>query len=196
MGAYRAATELGLGIPDDFSIVGFDNQELIAANLFPGLTTVALPHYEMGDWAVDSLVRLLHGEADPECPLTNPRFSTAHSSFEVQSPRHTPTERCTMLRLASSWVWDFWIADDGDRYHLFFLKASRALLDPDRRHWRATIGHATSTDLSSWTEHADAVIPDDSPAFDDLATWTGSVVRTTPASGGCSTPRSAEPKGA
>lgn len=82
-----------------------------------------------------------------------------------------------MLRLASSWVWDFWTADDGDRYHLFFLKASRALVDPDRRHWRATIGHATSTDLSSWTEHADAVLPDDSPAFDDLATWTGSVVR-------------------
>ncbi|MGI5189765.1 glycosyl hydrolase family 32 [Promicromonospora sp. CA-289599] len=82
-----------------------------------------------------------------------------------------------MLRLASSWIWDFWIADDGDRYHLFFLKASRALIDPDRRHWRATIGHATSTDLSSWTEHADAVLPDDSPAFDDLATWTGSVVR-------------------
>jgi beta-fructofuranosidase len=82
-----------------------------------------------------------------------------------------------MLRLASSWVWDFWIADDGDRYHLFFLKASRALLDPDRRHWRATIGHATSTDLVTWTEHADALIPDDSPAFDDLATWTGSVIR-------------------
>lgn len=82
-----------------------------------------------------------------------------------------------MLRLASSWVWDFWIADDGDRYHLFFLKASRALMDPDRRHWRATIGHATSADLANWTEHADAVIPDDSPAFDDLATWTGSVVR-------------------
>lgn len=82
-----------------------------------------------------------------------------------------------MLRLASSWVWDFWIADDGDDYHLFFLKASRALLDPDRRHWRATIGHATSKDLRQWTEHADAVIPDDSPAFDDLATWTGSVVR-------------------
>lgn len=82
-----------------------------------------------------------------------------------------------MLRLASSWVWDFWFADDGDRYHLFFLKASRALRDPDRRHWRATIGHATSTDLTNWTEHADAVIPDDSPAFDDLATWTGSVVR-------------------
>jgi sucrose-6-phosphate hydrolase SacC (GH32 family) len=82
-----------------------------------------------------------------------------------------------MLRLTSSWVWDFWLADDGDRYHLFFLKASRALLDPDRRHWRATIGHATSADLRTWTEEVDALLPDDSPAFDDLATWTGSVVR-------------------
>ncbi|MCU1525783.1 MAG: transcriptional regulator, LacI family [Microbacteriaceae bacterium] len=64
MGAYRAAMELGLEIPRDLSIVGFDNQELIAANLFPGLTTVALPHYEMGAWAVETLVHLIHGEAE------------------------------------------------------------------------------------------------------------------------------------
>lgn len=82
-----------------------------------------------------------------------------------------------MLHLPSAWVWDFWTVDDGDRFHLYFLKASRALLDPDRRHWRATIGHATSTDLTTWTEHADALLPDEGPAFDDLATWTGSVVR-------------------
>ncbi|MEV3938469.1 LacI family DNA-binding transcriptional regulator [Glycomyces sp. NPDC049804] len=77
MGAYRAAAELGLDIPGDLSIVGFDNQELIAANLFPGLTTVALPHYEMGEWAVETLVRLLGGEAEIQndgptrldCPL-------------------------------------------------------------------------------------------------------------------------------
>jgi beta-fructofuranosidase len=82
-----------------------------------------------------------------------------------------------VFKLASSWVWDFWFADDGENYHLFFLKASRALIDPNRRHWRASIGHATSQNLVTWTEHADAIIPDDSPAFDDLATWTGSVVR-------------------
>lgn len=82
-----------------------------------------------------------------------------------------------MFRLAASWVWDFWFADDGDQFHLFFLKASRALHDPDRRHWRATIGHAVSTDLTEWTEVADAIVPSDAPAFDDLATWTGSVVR-------------------
>jgi beta-fructofuranosidase len=82
-----------------------------------------------------------------------------------------------VFRLASSWVWDFWLADDGATYHLFFLKASRALIDPDRRHRRATIGHATSADLVHWEEQADALVPGDEPAFDDLATWTGSVVR-------------------
>jgi len=82
-----------------------------------------------------------------------------------------------VLRLASSWVWDFWFADDGDRYHLFFLKASRALLDPDRRHWRASVGHATSHDLTTWVEHEDALVHSDEGSFDDLATWTGSVVR-------------------
>jgi beta-fructofuranosidase len=82
-----------------------------------------------------------------------------------------------VLRLSSSWVWDFWLADDGDRYHVFFLKASRALGDPERRHRRAGIGHAVSDDLRSWTEVADALVADDEPAPDDLATWTGSVVR-------------------
>ncbi|TDO46247.1 beta-fructofuranosidase [Kribbella sp. VKM Ac-2527] len=82
-----------------------------------------------------------------------------------------------MFKTSASWVWDFWFADDGERFHLFFLKASRALHDPDRRHWRATIGHAVSTDLVEWTEVADALVPSDGPAFDDLATWTGSVLR-------------------
>jgi beta-fructofuranosidase len=82
-----------------------------------------------------------------------------------------------VFTLPSSWVWDFWFADDGEQFHLFFLKASRALHDPDLRHWRATVGHAVSTDLRHWTEVADAIVPSDGPAFDDLATWTGSVLR-------------------
>jgi len=82
-----------------------------------------------------------------------------------------------MLRLPSAWTWDFWCADDGDVFHVFYLKASRALLDPDRRHSHASVGHAVSVDLRTWTEVADALVPADPPAFDDLATWTGSVVR-------------------
>jgi beta-fructofuranosidase len=82
-----------------------------------------------------------------------------------------------MLRLPYAWTWDFWFADDGELFHVFYLKASRALIDPNLRHWHATIGHAVSTDLRSWTEVPDALVPAQTPAFDDLATWTGSVVK-------------------
>jgi hypothetical protein len=82
-----------------------------------------------------------------------------------------------MFALPDSWVWDFWFADDGETYHLFFLYASKALHDPEARHYRASIGHAVSTDLVDWTRIEDALVRADAPAFDDLATWTGSVVR-------------------
>jgi len=64
MGAYRAAAELGLNIPTDLSIVGFDDQAPIPRSLFPTLTTVALPHYDMGAWAVNTLADLLAGHAE------------------------------------------------------------------------------------------------------------------------------------
>jgi LacI family transcriptional regulator len=54
-GAYQAAAELRRRIPDDLSIVSFDNDE-IAAYLRPGLTTVALPHEDMGRRAVEILL--------------------------------------------------------------------------------------------------------------------------------------------
>lgn len=62
MGAYEAIAEAGLSIPQDISVVGFDNQLNIADALRPALTTVQLPHYEMGAWAAE---RLLHA-IDPE----------------------------------------------------------------------------------------------------------------------------------
>lgn len=75
MGAYRAAAELGLRIPADLSVVGFDNQEIVADGLFPSLTTVALPHYEMGQWAMNHLIGILNDSENPAesavlpCPL-------------------------------------------------------------------------------------------------------------------------------
>jgi len=48
MGLYDGVRERGLTIPRDMAIAGFDNQEVIAAHLRPPLSTVALPHYELG----------------------------------------------------------------------------------------------------------------------------------------------------
>jgi LacI family transcriptional regulator len=59
MGAYQAAAELGLSIPGDLAIIGFDNQETIAPWLRPALTTMQLPHYAMGRWAAQHLLKLI-----------------------------------------------------------------------------------------------------------------------------------------
>lgn len=55
IGAYQALAEHGVRIPDDISIVSFDNDD-IAAYLRPGLTTIALPHEEMGRQSVRHLL--------------------------------------------------------------------------------------------------------------------------------------------
>jgi beta-fructofuranosidase len=82
-----------------------------------------------------------------------------------------------MLRLTGAWVWDFWLADDGRDFHLFFLQAPRDLGDPDARHHHVCVGHAASSDLRDWTVRCDAIRPAAGPAFDDIGTWTGSVIR-------------------
>jgi len=58
IGVLRAAQARGLRVPDDLSVVGFDDMEQ-AANVTPALTTVRQPLAEMGRTAVSLLVRLL-----------------------------------------------------------------------------------------------------------------------------------------
>ena len=81
------------------------------------------------------------------------------------------------FNLTDHWVWDFWLADDGEQHHLFYLHAPKSLGHPDLRHRNAKIGHATSTDLRSWTNHGRAFEPGLPGSFDGSATWTGSVVK-------------------
>ena len=82
-----------------------------------------------------------------------------------------------MFDLHDDWVWDFWTIRHGADHHLFFLHAPRTLGDPELRHVNARVGHAVSTDLRTWTRLPDALRPQPPPAFDDIATWTGSCVR-------------------
>lgn len=70
MGAYRAAAELGMSIPTDLSIIGFDNQELVCEGIYPTLSSVQLPHYEMGSRAVAQLLALTETPGRPPGPVT------------------------------------------------------------------------------------------------------------------------------
>ena len=60
-GAYQALREAGVTVPDDVSVVSFDDSDL-AAWLRPQLTSIALPHYQLGWQAVELL---LGGESEP-----------------------------------------------------------------------------------------------------------------------------------
>jgi len=67
IGAIQAARARGLRVPDDLSVVGFDDVEH-AAIVTPALTTVRQPLAEMGRTGVSLLMRLLEGQ----------RFETLH----------------------------------------------------------------------------------------------------------------------
>ncbi len=84
MGLYDGLRENGLSIPGDIAVVGFDNQEVIAAHLRPPLSTVSLPHYELGAAGVRMLLGL---EAAPDgaalkiaCPAVERASVAVHSA--------------------------------------------------------------------------------------------------------------------
>ena len=64
MGAYYALSNLNLSVPKDVAVMGFDNQEMIAAHLNPSLSTIELPHYEMGKWAFNYLLEHMDQESE------------------------------------------------------------------------------------------------------------------------------------
>ena len=63
---YEAARERSVGIGTDVSVISIDNQPLITNVLKPALTTLELPHYEMGFEAVHQLVAMIDDEAATE----------------------------------------------------------------------------------------------------------------------------------
>ncbi|XOQ64383.1 MAG: LacI family DNA-binding transcriptional regulator [Bifidobacterium crudilactis] len=72
-GVYQAAAWQGLTVGKDLSVVGVDNHQVIAETLSPRLTTVELPHYEMGCWGTRKLISLIEGKDVSEVapPVTN-----------------------------------------------------------------------------------------------------------------------------
>jgi DNA-binding LacI/PurR family transcriptional regulator len=83
IGAYRAIAEASLRIPDDISVIGFDDIA-VAAFVVPPLTTIRQPYLEIASDAVSLLLRLIGGEKPKTTQLLLPpelviRYSTAEA---------------------------------------------------------------------------------------------------------------------
>jgi LacI family repressor for deo operon, udp, cdd, tsx, nupC, and nupG len=67
-----AARDAGYKLPEDLSIIGLDDIDL-ASRVTPTLTTIALPRYEIGKLAMNSLLNLIRSPAQ----LNNNQIVTA-----------------------------------------------------------------------------------------------------------------------
>ena len=68
LGAFRAARDLNLNIPEDLSIAGFDDIAS-ASTISPSLTTVAQPKYDLGRMAAQVLLDRIEGKCKQQKPV-------------------------------------------------------------------------------------------------------------------------------
>jgi LacI family transcriptional regulator len=86
LGVLNAAQNLGITIPKDLSLVGFDDMPF-AALLSPPLTTVRQPIREMGEAGINFLLQLIKGEMKEMRVLRLPVQFIARSSVQVVPSR-------------------------------------------------------------------------------------------------------------
>lgn len=86
LGALRAANQAGLRVPQELSIVGFDNIDL-ANFINPPLTTVSQEQEHLGIWATRTLVRRI---TDRQIPYVQEVLPTRLVVRESSAPVHKP----------------------------------------------------------------------------------------------------------
>ena len=74
LGAIQALSEAGRKVPEDMSVLGYDDQPSLADQIHPALSTITLPHFEMGQMAVEALLdQVAHGGKSGTL-VANPRL--------------------------------------------------------------------------------------------------------------------------
>ena len=93
VGCYEALKERRLAIPDDVSVIGYDDEE-VARHLSPQLTTLVLPHREMGRWAVERGFSLV-ADAARKIPDHQARMPADRARFDRRAEARASDGRAT-----------------------------------------------------------------------------------------------------
>lgn len=78
-GVYHAARQLGVSIPGDLSVIGFDDTP-VSRRLWPPLTTVRWPVHDMGRAAAQHLLRAASNQAPNADNTVFPAFLVERES--------------------------------------------------------------------------------------------------------------------
>ncbi|GKV65865.1 MULTISPECIES: LacI family DNA-binding transcriptional regulator [unclassified Sporosarcina] len=82
-GVIQRAKEMGLSIPDDLSVVGFDNTSIVSI-IEPPLTTIAQPIQSMGKEVMDLMISIIKGEREEKGRITLlPNLVVRNSTKEI-----------------------------------------------------------------------------------------------------------------
>jgi len=73
VGACRALAESDISVPDDVSVIGYDNS-VYAQFSTPPLSSIASPFYEMGRTAVEMIIDFIKNEEPPKPIYLNPEL--------------------------------------------------------------------------------------------------------------------------
>ncbi|PAU67817.1 LacI family DNA-binding transcriptional regulator [Bifidobacterium criceti] len=93
---YETAARRGLTVGRDMSVVGVDNHRVFAETFSPQLTTIELPHYEMGYWAANRLVAAIGDRGVDEAQW--PRMTAPLPPLDATSPAKV---HCTLIEKES-----------------------------------------------------------------------------------------------
>lgn len=81
MGAINALREKGIRVPEDVSVIGFNNN-ILGEIFYPKLTTISQPSYDMGSVAVRMLIKILNKRE-----LDNPNYVLNYEIIKRESTK-------------------------------------------------------------------------------------------------------------
>jgi LacI family transcriptional regulator len=84
MGVYTSVRNAGLNIPDDISVVSFDDTPM-AGRVSPPLTSVRLPIREMGQEAAKGILRLVSEQGNKTNQSFKPEIVIRHSTRRINN---------------------------------------------------------------------------------------------------------------